>query len=123
MASLASVMTRPRRRALGALEPVDFEDESIEQFGATTLTDLSQTQLVDPFACIMCNRCQDACPAYVTGKELSPAALEINKRYYIRENMAQLAAGEEDSRSLLDYAISESAVWACTSCGACASSL
>ena len=33
--------------------------------------------LVDAFACIMCNRCQDVCPAYVTGKELSPAALEV----------------------------------------------
>jgi len=39
----------------------------------------------------MCNRCQDVCPAYVTGKELSPAALEINKRYYISENMKLLA--------------------------------
>jgi Fe-S oxidoreductase len=57
------------------------------------LTQLDQTHILDAFACIMCNRCQDACPAYVTGKELSPAALEINKRYYIRENMAVLADG------------------------------
>ncbi len=111
-------MTRPRRQSPGALEAIDFDDESIEQFGVARLTDLSQTHLVDAFACIMCNRCQDACPAYVTGKELSPAALEINKRYYIRENMKQLAAGE-DPLPLLDYAISQSAVWACTSCGAC----
>jgi Fe-S oxidoreductase len=33
--------------------------------------------------------------------------------------MARLAAGEEDPSSLLEYAISESAVWACTSCAAC----
>jgi len=111
--------TRPSRTALGALEPVDFEDESQEQFGVTYLTDLSQTHLVDAFACIMCNRCQDACPAYVTGKELSPSALEINKRYYIWDHMEALAAGEEDKTPLLEYAISESAVWACTSCGAC----
>jgi Fe-S oxidoreductase len=112
-------MTRPQRLALGAQEAIDFEDESIEQFGVATLTDLTQTQLVDPFACIMCNRCQEACPAYTTGKELSPAALEVNKRYYIWENMGKLAAGEEDSTSLLEYAISKSAVWACTTCGAC----
>jgi Fe-S oxidoreductase len=112
-------MTRPQRPALGALEAIDFEDESLEQFGVTYLTDLSQTQLVDPFACIMCNRCQEVCPAYVTGKELSPSALEINKRYYIWEHLAALAAGAEDTTPLLDYAISESAVWACTSCGAC----
>ena len=112
-------MTRPERRALGEQEAIDFEDESVEQFGVSLLTDLSQTQLVDPFACIMCNRCQEVCPAYATGKELSPAALEINKRYYIWENMNQLAAGEDASTPLLDFAISESAVWACTSCGAC----
>ena len=112
-------MTRPNRSALGALQPIDFEDESIEQFGVARLTDLSQTHIVDAFACIMCNRCQDACPAYVTGKELSPAALEINKRYYLRQNMAHLAAGGADEPHLMDYAISESALWACTACGAC----
>ncbi len=111
-------MARPRRRALGALEPIDFDDESREQFGATRLTDLDQKHLVDAFACIMCNRCQDACPAFVTGKELSPAALEVNKRYYIREHMVGLAAGD-DPRPLLEYALSDSAVWACTTCGAC----
>jgi Fe-S oxidoreductase len=111
--------TRPERGALGAMHAVSFEDESNEKFGVKTLTDLSQTQILDAFACIMCNRCQEACPAYNTGKELSPAALEINKRYFIRENFVDLANGGEDTIPLLDYAISESAVWACTSCGAC----
>jgi Fe-S oxidoreductase len=112
-------MTRPERSSLGALDALNFEDESIEQFGAARLTDLSQTQIVDAYACIMCNRCQDACPAYVTGKELSPAALEINKRYHLFGTQTALAAGAEDDALLLDYAISESAVWACTACGAC----
>lgn len=112
-------MTRPERPALGAQDPIDFEDESIEQFGVARLTDLPQTHILDAFACIMCNRCQDACPAYVTGKELSPAALEINKRYYLRQNMAHLAGGGADEPHLMDYAISESALWACTACGAC----
>ncbi len=112
-------MTRPQRKALGALDPIDFEDESIEEFGVARLTDLHQTHIVDAFACIMCNRCQDACPAYVTGKELSPSALEVNKRYYLKENMTALANGEEDAQPLLEYAISKSAVWSCLSCGAC----
>lgn len=112
-------ITRPSRRALGALEPIDFTNESIEQFGVAKLTDLPQTQLVDAFACIMCNRCQDACPAYTTGKELSPSALEVNKRYYIWDNFNNLATGQEDPLTMLEYAISESAVWACTACGAC----
>lgn len=111
--------TRPERGALGAMNALDFSDEDNEEFGVTTLSDLSQTQILDAFACIMCNRCQEACPAYNTGKELSPAAIEINKRYYIKDNFLALAAGEEDTLPLLDYAISESALWACTSCGAC----
>jgi Fe-S oxidoreductase len=98
---------------------LDFEDETLEQFGANSLFDLHQTRIVDAFACIMCNRCQEACPAYNTGKELSPAALEINKRYFTRDKMDDLAAGAADDAPLLDYAISESAVWACTACGAC----
>ncbi|MFQ5614010.1 MAG: (Fe-S)-binding protein [Anaerolineae bacterium] len=111
---------RPERTALGALDPIDFEDESIEQFGAANLEDLHIKFLLDPFACIMCNRCQDVCPAYLTGKELSPSALEINKRYFIKDHMAALADGDASPAPLLDFALSESAVWACTACGACA---
>ncbi len=111
-------LTRPRRTSLGELEPLDFEDEKIEQFGVNHLHDLPKTQIFDAFACIMCNRCQDVCPAYVTGKELSPSALEINKRYLIRDNMSGLAAGAE-SPPLIGSVISEAAVWACTACGAC----
>ncbi len=114
-----NIASRPKRKALGALDPLDFEDESIEQFGAAHLVDFSQTQILDAYACIMCNRCQEACPAYVTGKELSPATLEINKRYYLRDVMSSLSKGNEDAQFLMDYAISESAVWACTTCGAC----
>ncbi|HEX2908287.1 MAG TPA: (Fe-S)-binding protein, partial [Phototrophicaceae bacterium] len=111
-------LTRPRRTSLGELEPLDFEDEKIEQFGVNRLEHLPKTQIFDAFACIMCNRCQDVCPAYVTGKELSPSALEINKRFIIKDMMSELAAGAE-SPQLIGTAISESAVWACTACGAC----
>lgn len=111
--------TKPQRTSLGALEPIDFEDESIEEFGVARLEDLPWTHTVDAYACIMCNRCQDACPAYVTGKELSPAALEVNKRLYLNNNLEELAAGATSQQTLLDFAISESAVWACTACGAC----
>ena len=112
-------MTRPERGALGAMTALDFEDESIEQFGANALSDLPKTAILDAFACIICNRCQEACPAYHTGKELSPAAIEINKRYYLKEQMPAFADGTLAEQPLLDYAISESALWACTSCAAC----
>lgn len=112
-------MTSPKRDYLGQMFKLDLDDESIEQFGANDLDDLPKKQITDAFACIMCNRCQEVCPAYNTGKELSPAALEINKRYYIREQMSDLAFGSANGTPLLDYAISTSAVWACTACGHC----
>ncbi len=112
-------LTRPQRRSLGEMEKVDFSDESKEQFGANKLEDLTKTNIFDSFACIMCNRCQDVCPAYTTGKELSPSAYEINKRYLIKDHMSALADGAPSENPLIGFAISESAVWACTSCGAC----
>ncbi len=104
---------------LGALEPLDFEDETLEQYGAATLEHLRVPQLLDAYACIQCNRCSNVCPANATGKALSPAALEINKRYELTRNAAAMAAGEPSPRPLLAFAISPEAVWACTTCGAC----
>jgi Fe-S oxidoreductase len=112
-------LTKPKRTSLGALEPINFEDESIEEFGVAKIEELPWTHLVDAYSCIMCNRCQDVCPAYVTGKQLSPSALEVNKRYYLNAHLSDLAGGAASDTKLIDYAISESAVWACTSCGAC----
>lgn len=112
-------LLKPDRKSIGALDKIDMADESITQFGAARLEHLSQPQLMDAYACIMCNRCQDACPAYATGKALSPAALEINKRYHLNYEGRALADGIESQVSLLDFAISAEAVWACTACGAC----
>ncbi len=112
-------LLKPERRSIGELSKLDFDDESIEQFGATHLEDLGWEQIMDAYACIMCNRCQEVCPAYNTGKVLSPAALEINKRYFLNNEGARLAAGEASQQSLLEFAITPEAVWACTACGAC----
>jgi Fe-S oxidoreductase len=111
-------LTKPERTSLGEMKKLDLEDEKAEQFGVKLLEHLPQTGIFDAFACIQCNRCQDVCPAYVTGKELSPSALEINKRYYIKDDQAGIAAGGP-TFPLMNFAISESAVWACTACGAC----
>ncbi|MXX96834.1 MAG: (Fe-S)-binding protein [Rhodothermaceae bacterium] len=112
-------ITQEKRSSPGALDPIDFEDENTDVFGALTLEQLPQSSIADTFACIMCNRCQDVCPAYATGKELSPAALEINKRYFVNEHLSDLAAGGISAIGLTEYAITEAAVWACTACGAC----
>ena len=107
------------RLSTGALEPIDFEDETLEQYGAAKLEHLGYPQLLDPYACIQCNRCSNVCPANQTGKALSPAALEINKRYELNLIVDGFAAGEPSPRDLTEFAISDEAVWACTTCGAC----
>ncbi|MBL6961383.1 MAG: 4Fe-4S dicluster domain-containing protein [Anaerolineales bacterium] len=112
-------LLKPERRSMGELTALDFEDESVEQFGAIYLEDLGYEQFVDAYACIMCNRCTEVCPANQTGKALSPAAMEINKRYLLNYEGDKVAAGDSGSIRLIDSVITEEAVWACTSCAAC----
>jgi Fe-S oxidoreductase len=106
-----NIWMKPQRRSMGELNYINLDDASIEQFGAATIKDLGWEQVMDSYACIMCFRCQEVCPAYNTGKLLSPAALEINKRYNFNY-------GGGTDKPMLDL-IPEEAVWACTSCGAC----
>jgi Fe-S oxidoreductase len=86
--------------------------------GAATLADLAWPRLMDAYACIMCNRCQDVCPAHNSARPLSPSALEINKRYWLNANFRAFAGGAA-SPSLTEFAISPEAVWSCTTCFAC----
>jgi Fe-S oxidoreductase len=101
----------------GVLEPMDFENE--EAFGAAKLEEFSWPRLMDAYSCIMCNRCQDVCPASNTGKALSPAAILVNERVELNRIFSDFAAGKESPRPLLDFALNEEAAWACTTCNAC----
>jgi Fe-S oxidoreductase len=103
---------KPQRKSIGELSYINLDDQTVSQFGAAKMSDLGWEQVMDSYACIMCFRCQEVCPAYNTGKLLSPAALEINKRYHLNQG------GGVDT-PLLEYAINDESVWACTSCGAC----
>ena len=114
-----NIMATVDRRSMAAIETINFEDDNLEQFGASKIEHLPQTQLLDGYACIQCSRCQDACPAYETGKELSPSAIEINKRYFLNEHSAVLANGETINQSLTDWMLTEEAAWSCTTCGYC----
>ena len=86
------------------------------------LEDLGWPRLTDAYACIQCNRCQDVCPASATGKSLSPAAYEINKRMELNrlaKTEPGFESGSPSPRPLLQFALSPEAAWACTTCGAC----
>lgn len=124
-----------RDKVSGELPPMKVDLEAAEssehgpEMGAKFLEDLAWPRLLDAYACIQCNRCQDVCPASGTGKALSPAALEINKRMELNVigahpgpftlKSAAFETGAPNPRPLLEFAISPEAVWACTTCGAC----
>jgi len=88
--------------------------------GAKFIHDLAWPRLLDAYACVQCNRCQDVCPANFYGRPLSPSALEVNKRYLLKE----ATFGSHPDRLLLpltETVISPEAVWSCTTCHACVS--
>ncbi len=114
---MAPINLALKKEKPGVLEPMDFENE--ESFGVAKLEDFSWPRLLDAYSCIMCNRCQEVCPAYVTGKALSPAAILINERYELNQISGPFSAGEESPRPLLDFALNNEATWACTTCNAC----
>ncbi|TMA66220.1 MAG: (Fe-S)-binding protein [Deltaproteobacteria bacterium] len=114
---LAPVKLALKKDKAGVLQPMDFEKEEV--FGAVKLEDFTWPRLLDSYSCIMCNRCQDVCPATNTGKALSPAAILINERYELNKILSDFSAGRESPRPLLDFALSEEAAWACTTCNAC----
>ncbi len=116
-----NLLLKSNRGPLVSIDQLDFEDQEQDYFGAERIEDLPFSCLLDAYACIMCFRCQDVCPAYETGKVLSPAVLEINKRYHLDQSGKGLAMGHKSDRTLLEFAISPDAVWACTLCGACVS--
>ncbi|MBI2182757.1 MAG: (Fe-S)-binding protein [Deltaproteobacteria bacterium] len=114
---MAPINLALKKEKAGVLQPMDFEKEEV--FGASKLEEFTWPRLLDAYSCIMCNRCQDVCPATTTGKALSPAAILINERYELNALFPDFAAGQESPRPLLDFALSEEAAWACTTCNAC----
>ncbi len=98
----------------GRLEPLRFEDPDVPEeelrFGSGTIADLTFKEVLDTFSCTECGRCQDACPAFATGKVLSPKLVIMGLR-------DQLLA--QDSAPLVPGAVPEESVWDCVTCGAC----
>jgi len=109
-----------RTRARGRLEPIDFavEDEAALRFGAGTVGDLTWKQMLDAMSCTECGRCQDVCPAYATGKALSPKLLIMGIRDQLFAEGSELLAGG-DLQALVPNAVTDDVVWDCVTCGAC----
>ena len=91
------------------------------RFGAGTVPDLTWKQMFDTFSCTECGRCQDVCPAFATGKELSPKLLIMALRDQVFEDGPALVRGAEgfEPAPLVPNAVTDNVVWDCVTCGAC----
>lgn len=127
----------------GTLTALNLEDEEAESFGVAKLEDFTWKQLFDSEACTRCGRCQDNCPAYLSGKPLSPKKMTQDIKQHFLEKAPLLvrmataagggdkepgeaevaAASEKESeiinKSLVGDVITEDEIWACTTCRAC----
>jgi Fe-S oxidoreductase len=116
-AAINVFFSRTRRR--GRLEPLRFDVPEAEmRFGAGTIRDLTWKEMVDSFSCTECGRCQDVCPAYATGKSLSPKLVIMGIRDQVFAEGPNLLAGGELS-PIAGNGVPEDMIWDCVTCGAC----
>jgi Fe-S oxidoreductase len=140
-----NIMFSRRPNALGPLEPMrsngkvlDFEeaDPDTDVFGIGKIEDMTWKGLLDLGTCTECGRCQSQCPAWVTGKPLSPKQVILDLRDHAFAKAPYLLASDEEREGLpadvlslaarplvggqdVNGVIDPEALWACTNCGAC----
>ncbi|MDG4834628.1 (Fe-S)-binding protein [Solwaraspora sp. WMMD1047] len=131
-------------------KPLDFEeaDPEKDQFGVAQVEQFTWKGLLDFTTCTECGRCQSQCPAWNTGKPLSPKLLVLSLRDHAYAKAPYLLAGggkdltgeekgtaeqlagvdalalAEADRPLIGGAeelgiIDPDVLWSCTTCGAC----
>jgi len=130
-----------------ALENAE-DEEDIPAIGVGRIQDFTQKQMLDLYSCVECGRCTNMCPASGTGKMLSPMDLIVKLRDHLtftgavvtkqkpwvpyqffantKGNQLAMAAGAEGAviediynPSLIGDVITESEIWACTTCRNC----
>jgi Fe-S oxidoreductase len=141
-----NVLFSRRPNGLGALQPMrsggkvlDFEeaDPDTDIFGRGKIEDFTWKGMLDMATCTECGRCQSQCPAWATGKPLSPKMLILDLRDHAFAKAPYLLAGSDDAREKLPDAVKAEAerplvggedangvidpdvLWSCTNCGAC----
>ena len=141
-----NVLFSRRPNALGPLEPMrsggkvlDFEeaDPDTDVFGLGKIEDFTWKGLLDMATCTECGRCQSQCPAWATGKPLSPKQVILDLRDHAFAKAPYLLASSDEEREKLPDAVKAEAerplvgsaeahgvidpdvLWSCTNCGAC----
>ncbi len=114
----------------GRLTPINFEDETLEQYGVAQIEDFQIHQLVQLTACTGCGLCQELCPAFLNDQPLSPKKLILDIREHFLEK-APILLKQRSGKELNDYeksvlekeligdVISQDTIWACVTCNAC----
>ena len=141
-----NVLFSRRPNALGPLEPMrsngkvlDFEeaDPDTDVFGLGKIEDFTWKGMLDMGTCTECGRCQSQCPAWATGKPLSPKQLILDLRDHAFAKAPYLLASSDEEREKLPDEVKAEAerplvgsakdhgvidpdvLWSCTNCGAC----
>lgn len=130
--SLAHIVVGPfnvlfrSSRPKGALALVELEEA--ETFGVDKISGFTWKQIFDLDACTRCGRCQDICPAYLSGKALSPKKLiQDLKQHWLDVGPGLLAANSggngsnpvDNGVSMIGDVITAEVIWDCTTCRAC----
>ncbi|HET9992466.1 MAG TPA: (Fe-S)-binding protein, partial [Kofleriaceae bacterium] len=105
LGALPNIFTRNRSERLMDLPKIDLEDE--KQWGVGNYEQFSWKSLLDTYACTECARCSNYCPAYGTGKNLSPMQLVHDIRYEMLDRVQladKIVELEQNVASLEDYA-------------------
>ncbi len=114
-----------RPRALGGLDKTpDMDMEHVTEdtvFGVGKFEDFTWKQMLDFSTCTECGRCQSVCPAWNTGKPLSPKLLIMGLRDNMFLSADRLLSGEggADVATLVPTVIDPDVLWSCTTCGSC----
>ncbi|MBA7634880.1 EtfAB:quinone oxidoreductase [subsurface metagenome] len=108
----------------GALRPLNLE--TAETFGASKIEDFTWKQLLDLYSCVVCGQCQDSCPAYLSGKPLSPKKVIQDLREHLlerapllRKRKAETENPGDSGQAMIGEVIGEDEIWNCTTCYAC----
>jgi len=138
---LVHIVTAPLNQALsaedrptGGLVPIDFTDETVEVYGIASTAQLGHSDRLALEACTRCGRCQDVCPAHISGKRLTPKRVALDLREWVegfelRWGLAKRAQSRVDDDGsdteaappgIREADIDDDVIWACTTCGACA---
>jgi Fe-S oxidoreductase len=117
-----------KTRPPGYLAPLRIDLDAAEAapgaLGAGTLPDLTWKQTLDLYSCTECGRCQSVCPAWNTGKPLSPKLLVMNLRDHLFDEGPRLLEArrtgtEAEPTALVPDVVDDEVLWSCTTCGAC----